>query len=317
MKILFLTTSIQEKISGGTIYNSKLFDFLSPHFEVSFEIIEDCNSYKFDKETLYIIDGILISKTLKINKLKEFSIFFLIHLWPSVIKPIDEKKRILEKLEKEICENFKLILTGENSEKHIFKTLKTRSKSIIISPGIDSNWIVKKEYSAIPKKLIYLSNFIEGKGHFKLIEAIQNLEISVDCFGEILSEKYFKLFLEKKPKNINYNGKVSHTEINSLLLKYDLLVHFSDYESFGMGILEAIATKLPIVITPVGNFEKYKSNAIQGILETFETIEIQEKLKEICTSKVKYNELIESISTYKVSSWEENFEPIIPFLHLK
>lgn len=298
-----------------TIYNSKLIEFLNQHFEISLEIIEDCNSYAFDKKYYYIIDGILISNNLNINILKEYSIFFLIHLWPSIVETNEGKKRILEKLEKEICENFRIILTGENSKKYIFENLKAKkSNTIVISPGIEPNWKQKTEYPTIPKKLIYLSNFIEGKGHFKLINAVQNLEITVDCYGEILSDNYYRDFLDKKTNTINFKGKVPHKEINNLLLEYELLIHFSDYESFGIGILEAIATKLPILITPIGNFKNYNENKIQGILETFDIYEIQKKLKEICTSKEKYKNLVTSTAHYKVSTWKENFEPIIPFL---
>ena len=87
----------------------------------------------------------------------------------------------------------------ENSKKYIFETLKTKkSNTIVISPGIEPKLETKNRISYHSKKLIYLSNFIEGKGYFKLINAVQNLEITVDCYGEILSDNYYRTFRQKQ-----------------------------------------------------------------------------------------------------------------------
>ena len=320
MKITILTTSIHQKISGGTIYNSKLHEFLSANFEVSLEMIDDCNSFSFDENCHYIIDGILINEDLIIKKLTGFSVCFLIHLWPSITQVKVEKKKTLEKIEKDICKNFKLLLTGENSKNHIQEKLKTTAENFIFSPGIDAKWKQKTAFPILPTKFIYLSNFIEGKGHFRLIEVvslIQNTTIEIDCFGEILSEHYFNDFLKNKPININYKEKIAHSEINELLLNYDGLIHLSDYESFGMGISEAIATNLPLIITPVGNFENYKKNNLKGVLNTFESKEIANYIEQICSDKEKYNELINSVSDYKITTWEENFKPILELFTTK
>lgn len=314
MKIKILTTSIQELISGGTIYNNRLKAFLNEYSEVSLEQIEQIETYNFEKNYFYIIDGILISEEIEIEKIKDFSIHFLIHLWPSILENNDTTKKKLEEIETIICKNFKLILTGENSKKHILTTLQTTFNGLIISPGIDTNWIQKNSFKPLPKKMIYLSNFIEGKGHFRLLEALSLLKVNdviVDCYGEILSENYFNSFLSKKPSFVNFKGKIAHHEVNKILINYDLFLHFSDYESFGMGILEAIATHLPILITPVGNFKNYAKNDVKGVLNTFEREEIINYLNEICIDEKKYKNLINSISNYKYSTWNENFKPIL------
>jgi glycosyltransferase involved in cell wall biosynthesis len=311
MKIKMLTTSIHDKISGGTIFNSKLQLFLNSHFETKIEIVEDYNSYEFDKNHHYIIDGILISQNMNLERLHHFSVRFLMHLWPSLVAKNTIEKEKLETIEKQIASKFKLILTGENSKKHIEKTLKTSSNTIIISPGIETNWIEKKNFQRVPKKIIYLSNFIEGKGHFRLLDVLSKMKntfITIDCFGEVLSEDYYQEFLNKKPNTINYKGIISHNAINELLLNYDLLLHFSDYESFGMGILETIATKIPVLITPVGNFE---NKLKKGVLPTFDAEEIAVKLEQICTSEENYLELITAVANFKTSSWEDNFKPLL------
>ena len=320
MKICILTTEIHYKISGGTIYNNHLYEFLNKHIETSLEIIEDVNTYAFDKNSYYILDGILISEKIALHKLADFSILFLIHLWPSVLQPNDEKKHLVKQIEKEIASNFNLIFTGENSKKHLLETLKTSFTGIIIPPGVDMNWKQKKSFPDLPKKVIYLANFIEGKGHFRLLETfakVQPNRLEIDCYGEILSESYFEKFISVKPDNIIYQGKITHQEINALLLEYDLFFHFSDYESFGMGILEAIATKLPVLITPVGDFKDNQKLKTVGVLDTFDPSLIAAKIDEICKEKETYHSLIQAVSMVKVATWDENFKPLLAQFNLK
>lgn len=312
MKIKILTTSIQQLISGGTVYNLRLQAFLNAYAEVSLEQIEQVESYSFEKNHYYIIDGILISEKTNIKKIKDYSIYFLIHLWPSILEIDKTKKRKLKELETAICENFHLILTGENSKKHIEETLQSEFNGLIISPGIDKNWIQKTTFESLPKKMIYLSNFIEGKGHFRLLEVLSFLkakEIIIDCYGEILSENYFNSFIFEKPDFVNYKGKIAHQDVNALLLDFDLFIHFSDYESFGMGILEAIATKLPTITTPVGIFKNKSSFKV--VIDSFEPQKIAAYLDEVCVSSEEYRSLTDSISTYPTTTWEENFNPLI------
>jgi glycosyltransferase involved in cell wall biosynthesis len=320
MKIKILTTSIQHKISGGTIFNAKLQAYFNQYSQTTIELIEQIETYTFDKNLQYIIDGILISEIQSVERLKDYSVSFLIHLWPSVFALNELQKYNLAQAERAICENFHLILTGENSKKHIEETLQTKFNGLIISPGVNNYWKQKKIFSPLPKKIIYLSNFIENKGHFRLIEVlsfIKTKEIEIDCYGEILSKNYHDKFLDAKPENINFKGTVAHQDVNELLLEYDLLVHFSDYESFGMGILEAIATNLPVIITPIGNFKNDKNFKFNGILNSFEPRIIATHLDEICTSKDKYHSLIQTVSAYSVTTWEENFKPLLAKFQLQ
>ncbi|RXR34074.1 glycosyltransferase family 1 protein [Flavobacterium piscinae] len=320
MKICILTTDINYKISGGTIYNAHLYEFLNKYTETKIEIIEEVNTYPFDINCHYILDGIFISENIDLSKLANYSITFLIHLWPSILQSTTEKKQLFEQIEREIGKYFKLLFTGENSKKHLLDTLKIPDTGILIPPGVNWHWKHKKTFPDLPKKVIYLANFIEGKGHFRLLDALSIAKpnsLEIDCYGEILSDDYFQKFMAIKPKNINYQGKISHQDINALLLKYDLCFHFSDYESFGMGILEAIATHLPVLITPVGDYKDNQKLKPTGVLDTFDPSLIATKISEICTEKDKYYSLILAVSTIKVATWDKNFKPLLAQFNLK
>ncbi|MBP6556839.1 MAG: glycosyltransferase [Flavobacterium sp.] len=322
--IKILTTKIHHQNSGGTIYNSELLKFLNDHGQATqLDIITSLNDYSFEKNNTYIIDGILIQTNLNLAKIKNHNVFFLIHLWPSQNPALSiEMEKELLLLEKEICLSAQIVVTGTTSLEHLTDNLNCpTNRAIFIPPGVPRNWTPKINYPKLPKKIIYLSNFIEGKGHLTMVEIMAKTgddSISVDCYGEILSESYFNNFNNRiesqQLTNIHYKGVVDYTQINILLLNYDLLLHFSEYESFGMSCLEAVATRLPMIMTPTGNYKAYEDQGIKGILKTFSFEEAEEYLNLLLSSETNYQEYIDALQDSEVTYWDITFKPLLLIL---
>jgi glycosyltransferase involved in cell wall biosynthesis len=317
--IIILTSDICHKISGGTVYNTQLLEFFkTKHQKAAVEVIEDINSYDFKVDTSYIIDGILIDEKLNVNSLNRYNICFLIHLWPSVNR-LDKDKSKLITVEKLICELFVVFVTGSISLDYIDDVIQpVTTKRYLVEPGINNQWNTKKHFEERPKKIIYLANFIEGKGHIKLLQVLKklkHLDFKVDCYGEKLSEPYFLELLNITEHyglhNIAFKNPIPHDGINELLLEYDLMLHFSDYESFGMGILEALCTHLPCIITPAGNYKKYQDIGIQGVLDSFDVDEMSAAVEYVLNSSARYLQLIESVKRVDIQSWGTNFELLL------
>lgn len=314
--IIILTSDISEKISGGTVYNTKLLEFLiAKDRTAAVDIVPDINGYDFKDDVSYIIDGILIDEKLNVTRLKGFKICFLIHLWPSVNGLHVNNNRLI-KVEKLVCETFMIFVTGMVSLDYINNVIKPAAKTCyLIEPGIDRGWKKKNCFNEKPQKIVYLANYIEGKGHIKLLELVKKLrylDFKVDCFGEILSKPYFLELVSEVERceleNITFNEAVPHEHINELLLEYDLMLHFSDYESYGMGIMEALCAHLPCIITPTGNFKKYQSVGIQGVLNSFDMSEMTDAVEDVLNSPAMYLQLIDSVKGLNMQSWETNFE---------
>lgn len=317
--IIILTSDICHKISGGTVYNTKLVEFLKTKQQtVAVEVVDDINTYDFEDDTSYIIDGILIDEKLNVNSLKRYKVCFLIHLWPSLNKLGVNKDRLI-KVEKLICEAFVVFVTGSISLDYIDSVIQpVAAKKYLVEPGIDSDWNTKVHFEEHPRKIVYLANFIEGKGHIKLLEVLKRLKhlnFKVDCYGEILSEPYFLELLNMTGRynlhNIAFKDPIPHEGINGLLLKYDLMLHFSDYESFGMGIMEALCAHLPCIITPTGNYKQYQSIGIQCVLDSFDVDEMTAVVEYVLNSSARYLQLIESVKRVDIQSWGTNFELLL------
>lgn len=317
--IIILTSDICNKISGGTVYNTKLVEFLKTKQQtVAVEVVDDINTYDFEDDASYIIDGILIDEKLNVNSLKRYKVCFLIHLWPSLNKLGVNKDRLI-KVEKLICEAFVVFVTGSISLDYIDSVIQpVAAKKYLVEPGIDSDWNTKVYFEEHPRKIVYLANFIEGKGHIKLLEVLKRLKhlnFKVDCYGEILSEPYFMELLSMTKRygsdNVTFKKAIPHEEINELLLEYDLMLHFSDYESFGMGVMEALCAHLPCIITPTGNYKQYQSVGIQGVLDSFEVDEMTAVVEYVLNSSARYLQLIESVKRIDIQSWGTNFELLL------
>lgn len=313
--ITILTSEICNKISGGTIYNAKLYEFLkSKGKKTVVDVVADINQYDFRDDVSYVIDGILIHEDLNMDRLGCFKICFLIHLWPSVNSLHTDNNKLIE-VEKLICETFMVFVTGQASLNYINNVIQPAGKKCYLAePGIDDGWKTKAYFEGQPRKIVYLANFIEGKGHTKLlkvVEKLKHLDFNVDCYGEILSKPYFLGLLNEIERyglqNITFNNPVPHEHINELLLEYDLMLHFSDYESYGMGVMEAICTHLPCVITPTGNFKEYQYSGIQGVLASFEVNEMIDIVEDILNSPARYLQLVQSVKGINRQNWETSF----------
>ncbi|HEX7366909.1 MAG TPA: glycosyltransferase family 4 protein, partial [Pelobium sp.] len=120
-------------------------------------------------------------------------------------------------------------------------------------------------------KLVQISRLLhQQKGQDILLEAIALLvnkfeikNIHLDIVGDGPSEEYLKKLSEslKLQKYVSFLGPKDRSWVYSSLINYDVLVQPSRIEGFGITLIEAIATGLPVI-----------SSNIEGPLEVLENI---------------------------------------------
>jgi glycosyltransferase involved in cell wall biosynthesis len=105
------------------------------------------------------------------------------------------------------------------------------------------------------KTLITISRLSPEKKVHRLIILLKYLpcEIDLKIYGEPVKDEYFSYLLDLIKKNqlnerVNLKGWVQREEIIQDLIKSDAYVHPASYEPFGMSIMEAAYTKLPIFL---------------------------------------------------------------------
>lgn len=140
--------------------------------------------------------------------------------------------------------------------------LRTGHKATVVYNGIEIDDIQKKNTATFhtPIKIVQLSRLMhEKKGQHILIEAIDILiakgldNIEVDFIGEGESEKYLKDLVHKKnlESHIHFLGAKPYTFVEQHLCDYDILVQPSIFEGFGLTVPEAMAAKVPVLVSDI------------------------------------------------------------------
>ncbi len=156
-------------------------------------------------------------------------------------------------------------------------------KYLIINHGVEKNFYNKrvkftkfnKKYNQKKFKILYLSKYEKYKNHINLVLACEYLKnkgynISLDLVGiknrNFKKTKLFSLInkINTKHKNLIKVTKIeTHRNIKKIFKKYDLHVYTSTCESFGIIILETIASSLPIICSDYPVFrEILKKNTL-------------------------------------------------------
>ncbi len=152
---------------------------------------------------------------------------------------------------------------------------------IVVDNGIDFIKIKQKNNLLFNNnenifKIIQVSRLEHNKkGQDILIRAISILvndynykNISLDFIGEGKSEEYLKELVEelKLEKYIHFLGLKDREYIYSNLCNYNLLIQPSRFEGFGLTIVEAMAAKIPVLVSDIGGPKEIINNGKFGYM---------------------------------------------------
>ena len=169
----------------------------------------------------------------------------------------------------------------------------TNYKANIVLNGIDFN-----NYKSMGHKKNNLFRIIqisrlehEDKGQDVLIKSMNILinkykihNIRLDFIGSGHSKEYLCNLINKYnlSNNINLLGTLSRDKLTSMISEYDLLVQPSNYEGFGLTVVEGIASRVPVLVSNIdGPLEIIDNGKFGFYFDVGSDIDLSNKIIEI------------------------------------
>ena len=113
-------------------------------------------------------------------------------------------------------------------------------------------------------KLISVGALRKQKNYKYLLEAFTHLDnnkYQLDIYGGGPLRQELEKFIKKNNLNINLMGEVKN--IQTLINQYDLFVMSSIFEGFSLSVLEAMAMKMPVLLSNIKSFREQCENTAQ------------------------------------------------------
>lgn len=217
----------------------------------------------------------------------------------SVSKDFDYQRWVIRKLDK-FTFRFRrsvIIAVSEIARKEYFSFLKMRPyKSYLLYTFVDEKIFNEKrgaEATDDKFKIIAVGALRKQKNFEYLVTEFKKLKgvpVELHIYGHGILESELKEMIDENEVNIILKGEV--TNIHEILPKYDLYVSSSHYEGFSLAVLEAMAMKLPLLLSDIKSFrEQCEDTAVY--FNVNESDDFISKLKTIIASPAKRNSLSE------------------------
>jgi len=124
----------------------------------------------------------------------------------------------------------------------------------------DSFQLKLKPASLDGLKCIAVGNLKEAKNYNYLLEIFSNLKhtgISLDIYGEGAIKNQLQKTIDDNNLPVRLLGNTSN--VKDLFKNYHLFVQASSHEGFGISVIEAMAAKLPVLISDIAVFREISS----------------------------------------------------------
>ena len=171
------------------------------------------------------------------------------------------------------CSNYML-----DHIQHVLGAVKTKIR--VIPNGVEASRFnnghqpqpIPTGVSEDRKTILYVGRIVREKGIFTLLDAFEKLrkqgkDVSLVLVGEgPLKEDLAKEVLRRKLNDrVKLAGFVDEKKLVSLYNSSDVFVLASHYEPFGMVALEAMASRIPVVVSDVGGLSEIVEDGITGV----------------------------------------------------
>ena len=193
----------------------------------------------------------------------------------------------------------KIIVQTKAEERWLINKFGKKKNVIILPPGIKKEYLKKRNSTVFRKKykisgpmVLYLGRIHQSKGIDRIIAiAPRCKEATFVIVGDGPEKKRIENAIQdKKIKNVKMIGRCSEEEKMQAYAACDIFLHPTEYDAFGITLVEAMAQAKPVLASHVGGIPSVVG--LEGL--TFNKDDEQDllkKLKKLLSSKKLREEL--------------------------
>jgi len=164
------------------------------------------------------------------------------------------------------------IIADSEHDKELIEKIADKKKISVIGHGVPWQRLSKIRRNGNGKTLIHFGRIASNKKIDKILHAVKILKKSIPDvkffvvgadWGELkkLKELANKLGIKK---NVIFTGEVNEKKLYQIMSKSDLFVLASEYEGFGISVIEAMAAGLPAVVNDIETMKELVQNGKNG-----------------------------------------------------
>lgn len=312
----YINLLASKKVSNsGKVTLSKIFGM----FLISYKLVKKLITQR--PNTCYIAltttGAAFYRDTLLVAILRVFRVQRIYHLHNKGVAKAS-KNKINKVFYRFVFKNAWIILLSEKLYDDVKDFVPVHKKFICpngISKNVQFNNEIKNKHKNKIPTVLFLSNLIESKGVYILLEALSKLKkmdikfkgIFVGGEGDISATSFNKKLKDLQlDTQVQYLGKKFDREKNNIFNKADIFAFPTFYpnECFPLVLLEAMQHSLPVISTYEGGIPDIIDNDKTGFLVDQKSIsQLTEKLQKLILN----NDLVFSMGKKAKDKFEENY----------
>jgi glycosyltransferase involved in cell wall biosynthesis len=258
-------------------------------------------------------------------RLSKFKPYF-ISAWGTDVMKFPDKNFVYKRILRKNLEQAAMVFaTSETIKEYILKVCQVPVS--VIPFGVDLN-----QFKPGPRLSQFeKDNFVVAA--IKTLESLYCIDVIIDAFALLVNKYPSKklqllvvgtgsLLTKLKQqandlgieKNVLFTGRIDFSEVANYFNTADIFVNISEYESFGVSVIEASACELPVIVTDVGGLREVVDQNSTGIRiavrDIHATFEAMEKLMNNENLRIEMGKQ-GRIKVQKYYDWQLNLQQMI------
>jgi glycosyltransferase involved in cell wall biosynthesis len=169
----------------------------------------------------------------------------------------------------------RIVAFSQFSQELIIKGLGTAcaNRVEVVPPGIETSWFEVERNPVVPEQLLFWGRIEEEKGLPELFVALntvatefENVKLTLVGEGNRLQEYKTRVADLGLADRVEFTGWLNNREIQTLAAKCSIGIFPSRIESFGLSVMEAMATGLPVIAARGGAVPENIEEGVTGVL---------------------------------------------------